>query len=79
MKIKAKKGCINSECVMCKKKEHSHKDDLFCPKCGNSLSFVCEKCHTVLEDGTTKLCVSCQAKKKEETLLVRLVLLLPQL
>lgn len=65
MKIKAKKGCINPECVMCKKKEHAHKDDAFCPKCGISLCFVCEKCHTVLADGSTKLCVICQAKKDD--------------
>ena len=65
MKIKAKKGCINQDCVMCKKKKYANKDDPFCPKCGNALSFVCEKCHTVLEDGTTKLCISCQAKKDD--------------
>lgn len=67
MKIKAKKGCVNQECIMCKKKKHIHKDDSFCAKCGNSLSFVCEKCHTVLEDGTSKLCISCQAKKDDNT------------
>ena len=67
MKIKAKKGCTNPECVMCKKKEHAHKEDVFCPRCGGSLSFVCEKCHTVLADGSTKLCVTCQAKKDDTT------------
>lgn len=65
MKVKAKKGCINPECITCKKKEHAGKDDSFCPKCGGSLSFVCEKCHTVLPDGSTKLCVVCQAKKDD--------------
>ncbi|MBP3446131.1 MAG: hypothetical protein J6K64_02530 [Clostridia bacterium] len=65
MKIKAKKGCTNPECIQCKKKEHAHKDDLFCPRCGGSLNYVCEKCHTVLADGSTKLCVGCQAKKDD--------------
>ena len=65
MKVKAKKGCTNPECVMCKKKEHAGKEDAFCPRCGVSLSFVCEKCHTVLADGSTKLCVVCQAKKDD--------------
>ena len=66
MKVnKAKKGCTNPECVMCKKKEHAGKEDAFCPRCGGSLSFVCEKCHTVLPDGSTKLCVVCQAKKDD--------------
>lgn len=65
MKIKAKKGCVNSSCTMCQKKEHAHKDDLFCPKCGETLSFVCEKCHTVLEDGSEKLCIMCQAEKDD--------------
>ncbi len=65
MKIKAKKGCVNPECVMCQKKEYAHKDDSFCPKCGASLLFVCEQCHTVLDDGTTRLCICCQAKKDD--------------
>ena len=65
MKIKAKKGCTNPECVMCKKKVHTHKEDSFCPRCGSNLSFVCEKCHTVLENGDTKLCITCQAKKDD--------------
>ena len=65
MKVKAKKGCTNPECVMCKKKEHARKEDAFCSRCGGSLSFVCEKCHTVLADGSTKLCVVCQAKKDD--------------
>ncbi len=34
MKVKAKKGCTNPECVMCKKKEHAGKEDAFCPRCG---------------------------------------------
>ena len=65
MKIKAEKGCINSDCIMCQKKKHAHKDDLYCSRCGTPLSFVCEKCHTVLEDGSVKLCVICQANKDD--------------
>ncbi|MBE6755550.1 MAG: hypothetical protein E7555_03720 [Ruminococcaceae bacterium] len=65
MKIKAKKGCINPDCVMCKKKVHAHKEDSFCPRCGNELSFVCEKCHTFLPDSSKKLCLGCQAKKDD--------------
>lgn len=65
MKIKAKKGCVNPECIKCKKQKHAHKDDLFCSICGKQLLFVCEKCQTVLEDGTVKLCVSCQAMKDD--------------
>ena len=65
MKIKAEKGCINPDCIMCQKKKHAHKDDLYCSRCGTHLSFVCEKCHTVLEDGSVKLCVICQANKDD--------------
>lgn len=65
MKFKAKKGCINSECTMCKKKKHAHKNDLYCSQCGGELVFVCEKCHTVLDDGSEKLCIICQAKKDD--------------
>lgn len=65
MKIKAKKGCVNPECTLCKKKVHAHKEDVFCPRCGASLSFVCLKCHTVLPDGSKKICIGCEVKKDD--------------
>lgn len=65
MKNKAKKGCINPDCEMNKKKKHFHKKDLFCPRCGTQLSLVCEKCHGVLEDADTKFCVNCQIQKDD--------------
>ena len=67
MEIKAVKGCINPECEGCKKKTHYYETtDMYCVKCGNPLSFVCKKCHTVLPDGSTKLCVSCQAEADDK-------------
>lgn len=62
--MKAFKGCTNPECKTYKK-THYKKDDGFCPKCGNPLSFVCAECWKPMEDGKVKHCISCAAEKEQ--------------
>lgn len=63
-KMKAIKGCTNPECKAFKK-IHYKQDDLFCPKCGEELSFVCAACGKAMERGDRKNCISCQAEKEQ--------------
>lgn len=62
--MKAFKGCTNFEC-RAYKKVHYKKDDVFCLKCGNQLSFVCAECWKPMEDGKEKYCISCAAEKEQ--------------
>ena len=55
------KGCTNIECGEKHKKVKYKEDDLFCPKCGKELSYVCAKCYTPLENAG-KRCEKCQQK-----------------
>ncbi|MBR3752534.1 MAG: hypothetical protein IKK50_05320 [Ruminiclostridium sp.] len=55
------KGCTNIECGQKHKKVKYKEDDLFCPKCGKELSYVCGKCFAPLEEAA-KRCDICQAK-----------------
>ena len=55
------KGCTNIECGQKHKEVKFKADDLFCPKCGKELSFVCSKCFAPLEE-EKKRCDKCQAK-----------------
>lgn len=57
----AKKGCINETCIARKKKIAFKSDDLFCPKCGKPLEYVCSKCWKKLADGSQKYCIRCQS------------------
>ena len=59
------KGCINDTCSAKHKEILFKEDDMFCPKCGQPLYYVCKSCHTKLPDGENKLCVRCLAKKED--------------
>ena len=61
----AVKGCVNEDCVACRKKTHFKKTDDFCPKCGKPLFFVCADCHTQLP-GDKKYCIVCVAEQKDK-------------
>ncbi len=55
------KGCTNIQCGQKHKEVKFKEDDLFCPKCGKELSYVCGKCFAPLEEAA-KRCEKCQAK-----------------
>lgn len=55
------KGCTNIQCGQKHKEVKYKEDDLFCPKCGKELSYVCGKCFAPL-DSPAKRCEACQAK-----------------
>ncbi|MPM21344.1 hypothetical protein SDC9_67788 [bioreactor metagenome] len=62
----AVKGCVNEDCVACRKKTHFKKTDDFCPKCGKPLFFVCADCHTQLPGDEEKYCIVCVAEQKDK-------------
>ena len=55
------KGCTNIQCGQKHKEVKFKEDDLFCPKCGKELSYVCSKCFAPLEEAA-KRCPKCQQK-----------------
>jgi DNA-directed RNA polymerase subunit RPC12/RpoP len=55
------KGCTNIQCGQKHKEVKFKEDDLFCPKCGKELSYVCGKCFAPLEEAA-KRCPKCQQK-----------------
>lgn len=60
------KGCTNPDCRECQVRTHFDEENKFCPQCGEELSYVCLKCHTVLPDGTNKYCMRCDAGRKDK-------------
>lgn len=62
--MKAFKGCINPNCVGYKKIKYK-KDDEFCKKCGDKLSFVCADCWKPMDDDEHRLCINCKAKQDQ--------------
>lgn len=63
--MKAFKGCTNPDCKAYKK-IHFKKDDQFCLKCGEPLSFVCAECWKVMDSNKEKYCISCAAQKEQK-------------
>ncbi len=63
--MKAFKGCTNPECKTYKK-VHYKNDDLFCPKCGCDLEYVCAKCWKVMDSNVKRLCISCSAEQEQK-------------
>ena len=60
------KACTNEACVANQKKKKYKKDDLFCLKCGEELSFICKKCRCILTEDQGALCDECEAKAREK-------------
>jgi len=58
-----KKGCPNTTCQYNKEKKLQKADVNYCPKCGTTLVFVCEKCFNEIEDHGPehKICAHCEA------------------
>lgn len=65
------KGCINKECGAKYKKIKFKEDDLFCPKCGKELTYVCVKCHEPVEEEGKKYCERCQRRIDERNAKVK--------
>ena len=63
--MRAFKGCTNLDCKAYKKTYYK-KDDHFCVKCGQTLSFVCSECWKPMEDDKEKYCISCSAEKEQK-------------
>ncbi|MBQ9852169.1 MAG: hypothetical protein IJO69_03310 [Ruminiclostridium sp.] len=60
------RGCTNDDCAMKHKKKKFKPDDLFCPKCGTKLVYVCADCHEPVEKMTYKYCWPCQKRHNAE-------------
>ena len=58
-----KKGCPNSGCQMNQKKIKQKSSEVYCPKCGSRLVYVCSKCFREIEDISPKhkYCLNCEA------------------
>ena len=70
-KDKRSKGCPNEACEMHRDRVKQSPEMNYCPKCGETLIFVCNKCFCEIEDISPdhKICASCeaiQAQKKNE-------------
>lgn len=63
---KALKGCINENCIAYEKKMHFKDSDMFCPKCGQPLYYVCKRCGMQLPDDTRKYCIRCENEIKDQ-------------
>lgn len=63
---KALKGCVNEECMAKQKKIYFKDSDIYCPKCGQPLCYVCKRCGMKLPDNTRKYCIRCENEMKDE-------------
>lgn len=61
--MSAARGCTNDDCAMKHKKKKFKPDDLFCPKCGTKLVYVCADCHDPVEKMNNKYCGTCQESR----------------
>jgi len=59
------KGCVNEKCAAFKKKITYKESEEYCSKCGQTLSYVCKKCYTPLEE-KGKYCAIHQAEKDDK-------------
>ena len=48
------------------KKMHFKENDLFCPKCGQPLYYVCKRCGMQLPDNTRRYCLRCENELKDK-------------
>lgn len=63
---RALKGCVNEECIAKQKKMYFKDSDIYCPKCGQPLCYVCKRCGMKLPDNTRKYCIRCENEMKDE-------------
>ena len=63
---KALKGCVNEGCIAKQKKIYFKDSDVYCPKCGQPLFYVCKRCGMKLPDKTRKYCIRCENEMKDE-------------
>ena len=63
--MKAIKGCINNECVAYQEQVVFKKEEKYCTKCGEPLSYVCKRCHVPLDNDSEKYCVRCTAARQD--------------
>lgn len=57
---KAKKGCLNDECIANEKKMRFKAENNYCPRCGQPLYYVCGRCGMKLAVGSSKYCIRCE-------------------
>ncbi|HHX61626.1 MAG TPA: hypothetical protein GX707_13100 [Epulopiscium sp.] len=60
------KGCSSVKCIANKNKHTFKEANNYCSKCGNTLYYVCKKCHTQLPGDSDKYCVRCSAQKQDK-------------
>ncbi len=63
---KALKGCLNGTCKANKEREFFKREYIYCPFCGEELSFACRRCGMKLDNGDSKYCVRCENKIKDK-------------
>ena len=65
-KDKRIKGCWNPQCRSHKKHLKFKSDDIYCPKCGRELVYVCAQCGRMMEDRGRKhiICDHCVERKQ---------------
>lgn len=72
-KDKRVKGCPNKKCSMHIEHKKQDSENIFCPKCGTELIYVCARCFSQIEDTNPshRRCKRCEAEmavKKEKAL-----------
>ena len=64
--MKALKGCVNETCPASKEKPQKNEDEnACCEQCGETLVYVCKRCHTQLPDDSKRYCIRCEAKRAD--------------
>lgn len=66
LKDKRIKGCWNPLCRSHKKHLKFKSDDIYCPKCGRELVYVCAKCGRMMEDRGRKHTVCDHCIERQE-------------
>lgn len=65
MKDKRYKGCWNPQCRNYKKHYKFKSDNVYCPKCGSELVYICSRCGRMMEDNGRRhrICDHCIERK----------------